>query len=73
MYLGRFRDAHATRRYRAPQRHTPPDLKDLDVAAEFLDCHNRTVRRMIRDGKLRGCCDRDHADSARAVPGKVPG
>jgi excisionase family DNA binding protein len=31
-----------------------PRLTAIDVAADFLDVHPRTVRRMIHAGELRG-------------------
>jgi excisionase family DNA binding protein len=40
-------------RTRAP-RADAPQLASIDVAAEFLDVHPRTVRRMIHTGQLRG-------------------
>jgi excisionase family DNA binding protein len=42
-----------TKRRRAP-RADAPVLAGIEVAAEFLDIHPRSVRRMIRDGRLRG-------------------
>jgi excisionase family DNA binding protein len=41
-----------TKRRRAP-RADAPELAGIEVAAEFLDIHPRTIRRMIRDGQLR--------------------
>jgi excisionase family DNA binding protein len=41
------------RRRRAPQADAPR-LASIDVAAEFLDVHPRTVRRMVAAGQLRG-------------------
>jgi excisionase family DNA binding protein len=40
------------KRRRAP-RVDAPRLTSIDVAAEFLDVHPRTVRRMIHAGELR--------------------
>jgi excisionase family DNA binding protein len=37
---------------RAPQPHSPR-LRSIAAAAEFLDVHPRTVRRMIHAGELR--------------------
>jgi excisionase family DNA binding protein len=34
--------------------HDVPRLAAIDVAADFLDVHPRTVRRMIHAGELRG-------------------
>jgi excisionase family DNA binding protein len=42
-----------TKRRRAP-RVDAPQLGAIDAAAEFLDVHPRTIRRMIRGGDLRG-------------------
>ena len=37
-------------------RHAPranmPELRSVDYAAEFLDCHPRTIRRMLNSGEL---------------------
>lgn len=41
------------RRNRAPRRYVPT-LGPITEAAAFLDCHERTVRRMIAAGRLRG-------------------
>jgi excisionase family DNA binding protein len=41
------------RRKRAPERHVPR-LASVAEAASFLDCHERTVYRLIRRGELRG-------------------
>ena len=45
--------ASQTKRRRSP-RPDPPRLASLDVAADFLDLHVRTVRRMVANGELRG-------------------
>jgi excisionase family DNA binding protein len=42
----------ATKRRRAP-RVDRPQLASVDFAAEFLNVHPRTVRRMLHDGELR--------------------
>ena len=42
----------ATKRRRTP-RVDVPRLVSMDVAADFLDVHPRTVRRMIHTGQLR--------------------
>jgi excisionase family DNA binding protein len=42
-----------TERRRAP-RADVPQLASIDVAAEFLDVHPRTVSRMVAAGHLRG-------------------
>ena len=42
----------AHKRNRAPQRYVP-DLGPISEAATFLNCHERTIRRLIHDGKLR--------------------
>jgi excisionase family DNA binding protein len=41
-----------TKRRRAPRADTP-ELRSMDAAADFLDVHPRTVRRMIHAGELR--------------------
>ena len=41
-----------TKRRRAP-RADAPQLASIDTAADFLDVHPRTVRRMIHSGELR--------------------
>ena len=41
-----------TKRRRAP-RADVPRLASMDVAADFLDVHPRTVRRMVSDGELK--------------------
>jgi len=40
-----------SKRRRAP-RVDAPELGSVESAANFLDVHPRTIRRMIRDGKL---------------------
>jgi excisionase family DNA binding protein len=45
--------APATRRRRAP-RADAHRIASVDVTADFLDVHPRTIRRMIHAGELRG-------------------
>lgn len=39
------------KRRRAPLADAP-ELRSIDYAAEFLDCHPRTVRRMLASGQI---------------------